>query len=110
MGIILSNPNCTPPQGPPRNITVHIDAETTSSTGLLRLRYSSAGTDMLIDGGTSVDGGTHAISTTPTTITNQLAISGSTGLHKLRIIGQQVRTNGDKVGNPRERSCRVRIN
>jgi hypothetical protein len=109
MSIVLSNPDCSPQEGPPRLLTVHIDAELTSGSGLMRLRYSSAGTPMLIDGGTSVDGGTHAINTTPRTITNQLEVSGPPGLHKLRIIGQQVDANGTKIGNPRERSCRVRI-
>ena len=111
MSIVLSNPRYSPEQvSSGDKIKVFIDVATDGGSSLVRLRYSSVESDMTINGGTSLPGGTKSVNTTEKTSAKTMTVEGPTGdPHKLLIIGQEVDVDGNAIGNPTERSVRVVI-
>ncbi len=110
MAIVLSNPRYSPDQvSSGKTITVRIDVTSTNGSSLVRLRYSSIESNMTIDGGTSVPGGTKSVNTSAKTFPKTMTVEGPVDAHKLLIIGQEVDENGKAIGNPTERSVRVEI-
>jgi hypothetical protein len=110
MSIVLTNPTYTPATvASGDDVNVKINVASTTDASSVKLRYSSAGSDMQINGGTSVAGGTRAITKTAKTIAKMMTVTGPAGFHKLTIIGQEIDENGADIGNPRERSVSIEI-